>query len=308
MMEDFSLIDFVDTLDASRRKVRGISFGCSCEGCDKETINKCHLIQQNPFVYSIADENRKVFRICDNEIHPRESGFDFFKPSITTVKNALCLPLFCSKHDNEIFKPIEILGFDINDKMNQLLFSYRALCAQRYLEQKRLAFYEENNFEGVLYESQRQSSKYYIERFNVSIMQIWNDIQTSAFQDYIFKVVVMPRIPICLSDSIVDEIDLWSVIDENKPCNIVFVHMLPFEENSKLIIGYNKKYVPKTQLKYYESWKCTYDSIDIDFIIKLLLRCNNWCCHPNFFADKQYYVKNWDSEKVKLFIKESLGL
>lgn len=307
-MNEFSLLDFFDTLDNSRRKVRGISFGCSCEGCNEKTIKKSHLIQQNPFVYSIADENRKVFRICDNEIHPRKSGFGFFKPSITTVKNALCLPLFCSKHDNEIFIPIETPGFNIEDRKNQLLFSYRSLCAQRYLEQKRLAFYEENSLEGELFEYQRQNSEYCIERLNVSIMQLWNDIQTSSNQDYVFKVVMMPRVPICLSDSLIDEIDLWSANDKNKPCNIVFVHMLPFEDVSKLIIGYNKKYVSKTQLKYYDSWKCMYESIDLDSIIKLLLRCNNWCCHPDFFTDKQYYLENWDSEKVKLFIEESLVL
>ena len=54
-MVDFSLVSMVDTLDESRKQVRGISFGCACEGCKEKTIKRGHLIQQRPFLYSISD-------------------------------------------------------------------------------------------------------------------------------------------------------------------------------------------------------------------------------------------------------------
>ena len=303
-MEEFSLINMVDTLDESRKQVRGISFGCACEGCKENTIRRSHLIQQRPFLYSVSDSNNKVFLPIDNEIHPRTGGLDLSKPSIVTVGQAFYLPLFCKKHDDEIFKPIETKGFDVCDIRNQLLFSYRALCAQRYLEQKRLALYEQNGFSGEIFELQRSYSKSCIERFNLSIRQLWKDIQSSVFQDYEFKVVTMPRVPICLTDSIVDENNLVNSKNKNKPCNIVYAHLLPFEKVSKLIIGYNKKYVSKKQLKYYESWKSTYDTIDMNSILELLYRCKNWCCHPDFISDKQSFVENWDLARVMLVMEE----
>ncbi len=301
-MEDFSLIDFVDTLDASRRKVRGISFGCSCEGCKEKAIDKSHLLQQNPFIYSIADEKKKVYQFSDNEIHPRTSGLSFSKLQKIPVDRALCYPLFCAKHDSELFKPIETKGFDIEDIKNQLLFCYRSLCAQRYLEQKSLAFYKENGFEGEFYESQIMASHYVIEIYNNTVKALWNDIQSSDLNDYMFKVVTMPRLPICLSDCIIDDNDLCDIF------NVLYIHLLPFERESKLILGYHKSHVSNNQIDYYDSWRLYYSTTDSKAINGLLARCKNWCCSPSYIQDEDYFVEELDIERVKIHIKENCML
>lgn len=307
MTEEFSLVKMVETLDDSRKKVRGISFGCACEGCQEATIKKSHLIQRNPFLYSIADDKKEVFQIVDNEIHPVTGGLDLSKPRLVKVGRALYLPLFCKKHDSELFKPIETKGFDIHDVKNQILFSYRAICAQRYLEQKRLALYENNNFHGDVFEFQKEYSQYCIERFNLSVSQLWNDMQSTSFNNYVFKVISMPRVPICLSDCIVDEDDLVNVYFKNKlnkPINSIYAHLLPFEDKSILIIGFNKKYVSKKQRLYYNSWNCLYDAINKDNINGLLIRCKNWCCHPDYIPNNQEFVENWDLQRFLLAMEE----
>lgn len=301
-MEEFSLLGFMDTLDESRKYVRGLSFGCACDGCDAEKVVNSHLIQQNPFIYSIADENKKVFQIIDNEIHPRAGDWSLKKERIITVNRALSVPLFCDKHDNDIFKPIETESFEIANTGNQLLFSYRALCAQRYLEQKRLALYQKNGFKGSLFEFQKEYSQYVVDSFDLSITNLWNNIQTAKHDDYVFKTSIMPRLPICLSDSIIDEDSLSKTYFRNKQpqiCNVLYVHMLPYPDCSKLIIGYDNSHVSKAQIDDYNYLQPVYDSIDYTAIIKILTKCTNWCCSIDFIKNKTAFVEYLEAERVK---------
>jgi len=46
------------------------------------------------------------------------------------ISNALSHPVFCQKHDTEIFKPIEQSNVEFDTYESFLLFSYRAICAE----------------------------------------------------------------------------------------------------------------------------------------------------------------------------------
>ena len=251
--------DFWGSFGKARDRARKNHYKCLYPGCSKITCD-CHLIQQHPFVASIAEDGR-VYQIKDNEINPMSGDFSDLKENLLPVKQALILPLFCSEHDNALFKDIEYGDIDFKSANTFLLFSYRGLAGQRFLEEKRQMFYQNTGFDGWAFDLQRDYSKHVIERFDCTLNQILQDIQNQSYSEYEFCAIDFPYMPFCGSDAIVDEDEMAYSYDggnrEIRPINTLFVTLLPMAERNilKVIIGYHKDYVGAKQKIPRTGWK-----------------------------------------------------
>jgi hypothetical protein len=99
------------------------------------TITKAHTVQRNGGMAAIAEDGH-VFTVkpsmkdmiaSDGNPSPRKIG----------VGNASVFPGFCSKHDSELFKPVEGKSIKL-DQDTAFLFSYRAIAYERFSKESQL--------------------------------------------------------------------------------------------------------------------------------------------------------------------------
>lgn len=282
-----SYSEFSGILDKSRRKSNKVAkqFKCCVPGCSNHAINS-HLLQQHPVLHSICDADNKVYQFCENDVHPMKLDLDLMKLKKLGITQALSMPLFCSYHDSKIFEIAEKDDVDYTDSFIQMLLSYRAFCAIRFEEQKRLLVYKTNEeqnelFKGGVFEAQREISYFFIKRMDISIERLWNNYQNAQFDNYDFRCVVTDKFEVAISDVLLDENDL----EENDitiPLRPLFVHLIPLEDKSILILGVDKKYRNKMFDSLFK------DNVDFNEIYhKLLVRSRNWCISPSLFSSPQ---------------------
>lgn len=280
---------FWQTFGEARDKARKNHYKCLFPGCGRNAINS-HLVQQHPFLESIA-ENGKLYQIKDNEINPLSGDFSDSKEQSLSIRQVLSMPLFCSQHDNDLFKPIESGSPDLNSMETYLLCSLRGLASQRFLESKRLFFYQNTGYNGDLYDEQREYSEFIIKRFDCTLSQLLIDIKKRSYEDYVFEVVDLPYAPICGSDVFVDDDGMaWSFYNGNKdvkPLDTLYMTLLPFAEvkKLKLIIGYHKRYVVKQQILFFEQ---VLKKRNVNILLQTIFRMKNWCCSPSLFEGTNF--------------------
>lgn len=100
---------------------------CMCPNCSDSAINS-HLLQRNGVLNHIIVKGH-LYEIG------REAFYKWHKNSPVKIKKvglqqAISFPLFCNKHDTELFATIEGNLIDFDDYRSQLLFSYRGLCSE----------------------------------------------------------------------------------------------------------------------------------------------------------------------------------
>lgn len=99
----------------------------NCFICSEKSINS-HLLQKNGILNLISSNNHLIqIKKKDFFADTKTENFDF-KP--IGIKTAMSYNLFCNSHDTNIFTPIENKELNLEVYENQLLFSYRSLCAE----------------------------------------------------------------------------------------------------------------------------------------------------------------------------------
>lgn len=293
--------EFFKSFGEARDKARKYHFKCLYLGCSRKAI-KSHLVQQHPILASIA-EYGKLYQIYENEVNPMSGDFSDFKEKHISVQKALSLPLFCSEHDNALFKPIETGEIDMNSTNTFLLFSYRALAAQRYLEEKRQVFYQNTGYEGPLFDSQREYSMHIIARFDCTMEHLLYDIENKLFDDYTFNVLDLPFLPLCGSDAMIEEDKNYCEGVQNAgPLNTLYLTLLPMVDKSvlKLIIGYHKRFVGIKQKILY---KKILNQKSVNTIIDIVCRMKNWCCSPSYINNSDF-LTIYETRRNELLLDE----
>lgn len=281
--------EFFESLGKARDKARKYGYKCLCPGCSKKAINS-HLVQKHPFLESIAEDG-KVYQIGDNEISPMSGDFSDLKEKTLSIQQALSMPLFCSQHDNDLFKSIESGNIDFDSTQTFLLFSLRGLASQRYLEEKRQVYYQNTGNEGEPFDVQREYSKHVIDRFDSTLDMLLQDIETKAHDQYVFKILDLPYAPFCGSDAVVDEDEMVNSYYKGdmtaRPINTLYLTLLPIREKEVLqvIIGYHKDYVGDKQRAFYEK---NVKSPKRDTFLQFVFRMKNWCCSPSVIKDTNF--------------------
>ena len=265
---------------------------CAYPNCQCDAINS-HLLQKNRWLTQIAEDG-KVLQMGDEHeqslLDGDENGNVYTELSIN---KAMSLPIFCAQHDQKLFKDFEVKELDLNNKLHLLKLSYRAFCAALAQEKRRNIFYHINPTinpfcQGLLFDMQLSYSDFVIELFNRYMSEIYRDVKAKNIADFDFQVIKTERIPLCLSDVIIPEDELLKAFQEHDiqaMLNPIFIHALPYANESVLIIGSDKRQCKESVLAKIEEWTTNMNINKV--IIDWLVMANNWCVSPSYFGERK---------------------
>lgn len=263
---------------------------CAYRNFTCDAINS-HLLQKNVWLKRIAEDG-KVLQMCDSHMQPLldgdENGNSY---TLLSIHQAMSLPIYCQPHDQKFFKEFEERELDLNNEAHLLKLSYRAFCAVVAQEKRRNIFYDVNPqvnpfCSGPMFDELREYSKYVIdvfEKYHADLFQYAKKKNTSSF---VFKVVRSSKIRLCLSDVFISEDVLSSAYErhENEPQLFpLFMHVLPYENESVFIFGYDKRQCNDRIMFYVDKWTKSIGKKEI--LEEWLVLANNWCVAPSTFGD-----------------------
>lgn len=111
----------------------------------------------------------------------------------------------------------------------------------------------------------------------------------------------MSRKLLCLSDVYIAEdilSDAYDRKEDNPKLFPIFMHALPYENESILIYGYDKRQCNSSVISYIEKWS---ESIPDDIITEWLVMADKWCVAPSFFGNNtKVYCEEIMRRKLKL--------
>lgn len=268
---------------------------CMCPGCCEKAINS-HLLQRNGILNHITK---------DGHLYELRSE-DFFKWHTNGplkikkigIQQALSYPLFCSKHDTEIFKPIEESAVNFDDYKSQLLFSYRAACSELFKKRSnkiRYSFLPEGDVKNESMAGAKNGEKdllYYKYLFEEELRK--------PMRKFSFLHVSYPFIGVCASAAVdyepIDFYDERSVKTavKKKVWDGFFINVIPQKESLEIIIGYHNNHVNSDMLRYIESWEgMPFDRLQKKLTDLLCARIETWSMSPDVFEHMSEGKKKW---------------
>ena len=263
---------------------------CAYHNCTCDAINS-HLLQKNLWLKRIA-EGGKVLQMSDSQMQPLLDGDENGNIySLLSIKNAMSLPIYCKQHDQKLFKAFEEKELDLNNALHLLKLSYRAFCAVVAQEKRRNIFYDVNPqvnpfCSGPMFDELREYSKYVIDVFEKYHADLFQYAKKKNTSNFVFKVVRSSKIRLCLSDVFISEDVLSSAYErhENEPQLFpLFMHVLPYENESVFIFGYDKRQCNDRIMFYVDKWTKSIGKKEI--LEEWLVLANNWCVAPSTFGD-----------------------
>ena len=284
---------------------KSFSYKCCCPGCRDKAI-KSHLLQQHPILESICDEKNSLLQMVDNRKHPRSGDWDFYQKHNVGITEALQYKLFCHKHDNGLFEDLERRNSVPESKRDCLLLAFRSACAVRHQEEQRLHIYEKLQISSGCEAVGKTISCLFIRRMDAVVTNLWDGINGKGDNNYLFRMIAMPRIEIAVSDCMVDEDDLEKYIMDgayNAPLNCLFINLIPNGDRLLLLLGCDTRYDKAGEYKNIISGFPTGDfTVDyhLETVKGILLKCNNWCCAPKLYKDNDWRPFFDEYEELKL--------
>jgi hypothetical protein len=243
-------------------------WNCIIENCSEKSINS-HLLQQNGILSNIT-ENGFIIELGRESVFQSQNQKFVFKEKGIKNTNVIALKLFCSQHDNSIFKEIETKPTDFTEYRTQLLLSYRATCAEirrkeaviescsLKLNSTELAL----SFTAPLYAEDLQNLiagsiigirdlTYYKTEFEENL----SDLQEQKFGFKIFKYHPLQVCASALSSPLsTSEANSRRFMFQEKAWNSFFINVVPQPDNLYVIIGFHKEHTSNWLLSYIESW------------------------------------------------------
>lgn len=276
------------------KNIKNKKWSCIIDSCNNASINS-HLLQQNGILNTIAEENHVI------EIKATDSfSWGEKKPPMEfkriSVGQALSLSLFCNNHDSSIFKKVETAPVDFSDIENQILLSYRAVCAEiRKKEMSKETFSRMLNSSLIHsyipisdFELFIQGSKRGIADLNFYKKEFEDALELNR-NEFEFVVYKYPLIKVYCSAAY-SPFETEKTPFEGIPLNYIFIHIIPYNQELTIIIGYHKRYFKQYITDYINSWK----DLSLQNLEKML---------TNLFATK---VENWGlSPKINRNISKS---
>ena len=138
---------------------------------------------------------------------------------------------------------------------------------------------------------------------------LWNALEGND-NNYMFRMIAMPYIPIAASDCIVDENDYYidHITEQNyiEPLNCYFINLIPDNERLLLLLGCDTRYNKEGEYQHIITdfpANCDIEyQIFIEKIWGILSRCHNWCCSPLLLENSLWkpFIDNYEMIKVNV--------
>lgn len=299
---------FSEVLDSARKTSRKKKYKCLIPECECDAIQHSHIIQQHPALESVCDSSNKVIQPCIDEIHPMGGLGELTKFRTLGITEAMSYPLFCKKHDDEVFADIEKNIIDIDNPRHLLLLAIRGVAATMYIDeqllyQQKYIFTQSEVLSGEDRDKVIKGYLHNLQRYKSLMQLMYEDIVNRDYSQYEFKTIKLPNYGLAICDTIRDEED-WEehIMDDSytEAMKVLFVNMQRIGPNTYFILGYRKQQTSVTIESLFNKWCKNIEKNFQKTIYTVLLHCNfNWCISPN--CDKkviQYLKTNYDSDRL----------
>lgn len=279
---------------------------CIIDDCKSQAINS-HFLQKNG-ILSLLTENGHLIETKLPDSYYFQKSIPQLEFKKTGVKQAISVKLFCKKHDDKIFKFIEKNDYEFKSYQSFLLFSYRVTCGE--LRKKEiyheiyLRIYEDETLENINNEFLLgYINGFYLGLINLQKLKLIFEKEISAKENtFEFKAYLYPRIDIyasALFSPMDDELNIDSTQEELEN---IFIHIIPREDETILLVGYHKEFSNLWTKNYVESWgNLSQENFEIKISELLMTRIENWgmsqklyCSIPkqNIEKFREYSLKN----------------
>lgn len=277
---------------------------CCFKDCNSEAINSHYL--QNNGILNVISNSGHLYEFKQKSPFSWRKGEYIMGFQRIGIKQALSSKLFCSKHDNDIFKSLESKDCTYSTYDDAIRLSYRV--AQAELRKKQLALdiysmiFDDDRLVNIDSGAiERMINGFLLGMYDLIqiVDNLWDEAQFST-DKFVFHYVELPRLEIYASSIFSPQDDELSNMPESlADLANVFIHLIPTKNCTKLIIGYDKRYANDWMIRYCSSWQ-DLSLTDIKYRISELLsvRIENWGMSENLY-------KNIPSEKLEKFIENS---
>jgi hypothetical protein len=220
------------------------------------------------------------------------------------IQKAISYPLFCSKHDTELFASIEGKNIDFDDYKSQLLFSYRGLCSEirkKEFVQARYGAWDECDMKYIHAkgtDSGLNDLLYYKFLFEKELAK--------PNQKFTFLHLFYPFMPVYASGAVsyepVDYENEKSIeeVSKKKVWDGFFINIIPQHESLEIIIGYHNNHVNADLRRYVESWKnLSLERLQVKLTDLFTARLEMWGMAPSLYESICEEKKMWFMKTLK---------
>lgn len=244
----------------TQKKLAKVKWPCMCPKCTDMAINS-HLLQRHGILSHVTVNNHLYEISREDAFKWRENYPVRFKK--VGLNNAISYPLFCDKHDTECFFPIESGTIDFEDYKSQLLFSYRAVCAEIRKKELTLLQTKENaaNIEEIslIAEELLTGGDKGIKDLNYYKYLLEDELKankgTFTFYHYSYPLLDIYS-SATMSYEIFDSKRKRQVKDaiKKKVWDALFIHIVPQLTSTEIIIGFHNNHTSRDMEAYVKSW------------------------------------------------------
>ena len=273
-----------------RNHVSKSKWDCICDDCSEKAINS-HLLMRNGVLNNVAEDGH-LYELRSDAIQafkPDKLPVSFKKVGIN---QAISFPLFCNKHDTELFLEIEQGLVNFANYRHLALYCYRALLAEirkkeieleiLNRESKSKELYTHLGYDGIRNLEQNykklqeglQELNYYRECLRLDLK---ND--TESFVLFSRELDIKGLYASTTSSLFTTEQDMKS----DKILNAFFFHLVPTETSTQLIIGYHKEHYNDRILNYVRRWKEVYNEEIGVMLTALFTQIETWGMSPSLY-------------------------
>lgn len=289
-MNKDNYLDREKALANAQKKFAKVKWPCMCPKCTDKAINS-HLLQRHGILSHVTVDNH-LYEITREDAFKWHDNYPVrFKK--VGLNNAISYPLFCDKHDTEIFLPIESGTIDFDDYRSQLLFSYRTVCAEirkkevNILETKEnMANIEEMSLAGeaILVGGDKGNKD-----LNYYKYLLEDELKTNkgkfTFIHYSYPVLDIYS-SATMSYEIFDSKSERQVEEaiKKKVWDALFIHIIPQPYSTEIIIGYHNNHTSRDMADYVKSWNgLGRDEIGYKLTDLFVAHVEDWGLSPRLF-------------------------
>ncbi len=283
---------------------------CYHPNCEKPSINS-HILQKSGILNQISKEGH----VWEKKINLFSAETFFFEKSgLNTVFSFNC---FCQSHDTELFQKIENEKINFDDYNSCLLFTIRTIYNEIYrkeviVEQLKFLMKSERSAELSLelmigFMEQQLLG---ISDLQNNVQDIWEDYYTGT-QNFIFQYRKLTKIDICLSGFYNYETTLEMMnysVENGKDMNRiseVFINFFPYNNQSILLMGYNRKDAVKLKPYVNTFFKESEAKVQTKLTNLLMFACETWVVSENLYNSKIRKVEDVFISAVKYAIQNN---
>lgn len=278
-------LEIENMLNKVERQVEKKKRPCLFPGCNSPAIN-CHLLQRNGILNNVAEDGH-VYEMKVIDVYNRRYTEAMTLKKVG-IRHAISYPLFCSKHDSDLFKPIEGKQIDFDNYQTQLLYSYRSLCSEIRKKEfciERFAILPEgeDKFDFLL------GTKLGLEDLNHYKLLFESEIDTPQSK-FSFLHFSYPFIPVYASgpstcfklDNVI--VDCTEGVPNDQIIDNIFINLIPQKNSLEVIVGYNNSHTNNNIKLYVDSWKNLSKSQLFNKITDVFnYSLENWGMSPSFY-------------------------